>query len=275
MAQNQSITEEITGLREENRRLRERLEDFQHLQRVLETVISTLQVDEVLRNIVEETSRICQADEGAIILFDPSGEGEAKTLIRQEVGTRTRLNHHLNSLLAGWVMHHRQPLLTADLAKTFGDHLPSRRYEGVGSALGVPLMIRGELIGCLNLIRYIGKSPLGERERQLILLLTPTFAQFIRHARLHDELFAETHRLRHEVQEKYAVHGIIGRSAAMQEVFALLERVIPTQARVLIQGESGTGKELIARVIHYSGPRKKGPFVAVDCGAIPANLLEA
>jgi transcriptional regulator with PAS, ATPase and Fis domain len=61
----------------------------------------------------------------------------------------------------------------------------------------------------------------------------------------------------------------------MQEVFALMERVIPTEGRVLLEGESGTGKELFARVIHYGGPRAAAPFVAVDCGALPANLLES
>ncbi|MFQ6003533.1 MAG: sigma-54 interaction domain-containing protein, partial [Candidatus Zixiibacteriota bacterium] len=75
--------------------------------------------------------------------------------------------------------------------------------------------------------------------------------------------------------EKYAFHGIIGNSPKMQEVFTLLERVIPTEGRVLLEGESGTGKELIARVLHYGGPRKDGPFVAVDCGALPASLLES
>jgi two-component system response regulator AtoC len=61
----------------------------------------------------------------------------------------------------------------------------------------------------------------------------------------------------------------------MQGVFSLLRQVMPTDVRVLISGESGTGKECIARAIHDGGPRQDGPFVAVDCGALPANLLES
>ena len=61
----------------------------------------------------------------------------------------------------------------------------------------------------------------------------------------------------------------------MQKLFGLLDKVIPTDARILIEGESGTGKELIARAIHYNGPRKKGRFVAIDCGTLPENLLES
>ncbi|MCG8605147.1 sigma-54 dependent transcriptional regulator, partial [bacterium] len=68
---------------------------------------------------------------------------------------------------------------------------------------------------------------------------------------------------------------IIGRGAEMERVFKLLEKIIPTDIRVLIHGESGTGKELIARAIHFNGPRKKGHFVAIDCGALPENLLES
>jgi len=69
--------------------------------------------------------------------------------------------------------------------------------------------------------------------------------------------------------------GILGHSAKMQSVFSLLRQVMPTDVRVLISGESGTGKECIARAIHDGGPRKNGPFVAVDCGALPASLLES
>ena len=61
----------------------------------------------------------------------------------------------------------------------------------------------------------------------------------------------------------------------MQEVSRLVERVLNTTATVLLTGESGTGKELIARVLHYQGPRAKGPFIAVNCAAIPETLLEA
>src|SRR5262245_45478596 len=74
---------------------------------------------------------------------------------------------------------------------------------------------------------------------------------------------------------KTAFQNIIGCSPKMMEVFALLERIIPGEARILIEGESGTGKELIARTIHCHGPRRHKKFIAVDCGALPENLLES
>lgn len=69
--------------------------------------------------------------------------------------------------------------------------------------------------------------------------------------------------------------GMIGRSDAMEQVFALLARVLHTDVPVLVTGETGTGKELVASALHQHGPRRKGPFVAVNCAAIPATLLEA
>ncbi len=68
---------------------------------------------------------------------------------------------------------------------------------------------------------------------------------------------------------------LAGASPAMQEVFRLIERVGPTEASVLLTGESGSGKELAARSIHDASPRRNGPFIAINCGAIPAGLIEA
>jgi DNA-binding NtrC family response regulator len=73
----------------------------------------------------------------------------------------------------------------------------------------------------------------------------------------------------------WGVASLLGASAAMQQVFRLIERVAPTEAAVLLTGESGTGKELAAQSIHERSPRRDGPFVAINCGAIPAGLIEA
>jgi DNA-binding NtrC family response regulator len=68
---------------------------------------------------------------------------------------------------------------------------------------------------------------------------------------------------------------LVGESLAMREVFAVLERVATTDATVLVEGETGTGKELVARALHDASTRRRGPFVAVDCGALPESLLES
>ena len=88
-------------------------------------------------------------------------------------------------------------------------------------------------------------------------------------------LRSENAYLRSQLEERYQFEGVIGRSRAMQPLFAMLETVARTPSTVLVTGETGTGKEVIAKAIHHNSPRKAHRFVAVNCGAIPETLLEA
>lgn len=88
-------------------------------------------------------------------------------------------------------------------------------------------------------------------------------------------LVAENLYLRQQLRGKYKFDNIIGNSPAIQPVFSRMEKILHTDSTVLILGESGTGKELVARAIHFNGTRKDKPFIAINCGAIPAELLES
>jgi DNA-binding NtrC family response regulator len=88
-------------------------------------------------------------------------------------------------------------------------------------------------------------------------------------------LIAENLYLRQQLRGKYKFANIIGNSPAIQQVFSRMERILQTDSTVLILGASGTGKELVARAIHFNGPRKDKAFTAINCGAIPADLLES
>jgi DNA-binding NtrC family response regulator len=85
----------------------------------------------------------------------------------------------------------------------------------------------------------------------------------------------EVTRLKKEVEARYHFHHLIGKSPSMQKIYDFIERISDTSSNVLITGESGTGKELVAKAIHYNGVRKEGPFIAVNCAAIPEPLLES
>ncbi len=89
------------------------------------------------------------------------------------------------------------------------------------------------------------------------------------------KLEVENIRLRQEINALYSLDNIIGASKEMQKVFKLIATVASTGSTVLITGESGTGKELVARAIHYNSARKEQPFMVVDCGTIPENLMES
>jgi two-component system response regulator PilR (NtrC family) len=89
------------------------------------------------------------------------------------------------------------------------------------------------------------------------------------------DLRRENLQLKKELGERYSFANIIGKSKPMQEVYDLIEKVAASKVNVLVTGESGTGKELVAKAIHYNSDRHDKPFVAINCGAIPENLLES
>jgi two-component system response regulator HydG len=94
-------------------------------------------------------------------------------------------------------------------------------------------------------------------------------------AKEHAKLSAEVRRLKHQIGESHNAKDLIGSSPAMRQVHELIRRVGGSDASVLIQGETGTGKELVARAVHAASPRSGGPFVALNCAAVPPALLES
>lgn len=97
----------------------------------------------------------------------------------------------------------------------------------------------------------------------------------LRKAEERERLRRENQRLRQQVEKQYQFANIIGKSPKMQEIFRKIEKIRDYKTTVLIQGESGTGKELVAHAIHYTGNRKDFPFMPVNCGAIPHDLMES
>ncbi|MGL1931625.1 MAG: sigma-54 dependent transcriptional regulator [Desulfotalea sp.] len=91
----------------------------------------------------------------------------------------------------------------------------------------------------------------------------------------HYSLVNENKRLRSQLKTEDNFSGIVGKNPKMQKIYQLIKKVSPTPASVLISGESGTGKELIARAVHNNSPREELPFIAVNCAALSANLLES
>jgi DNA-binding NtrC family response regulator len=97
----------------------------------------------------------------------------------------------------------------------------------------------------------------------------------VKNAMEHRYLVEENRRLKNSLRERYSFQNIIGKSTGMQQVFDLISQVAPRRSTVLVQGESGTGKELVAKAIHAASGRADGPFIAINCGNIPSDLLES
>ncbi|HEX3747269.1 MAG TPA: sigma-54 dependent transcriptional regulator [Bryobacteraceae bacterium] len=97
----------------------------------------------------------------------------------------------------------------------------------------------------------------------------------IRRAGSHAGLLADKRNLERQLSYKGSLGQLVGTSPKMQEIFSLLQQAAPSKACVLITGESGTGKELVARTVHALSPRRQGPFIAINCAALPESLIES
>jgi transcriptional regulator with GAF, ATPase, and Fis domain/tetratricopeptide (TPR) repeat protein len=215
----------------------------------------------------------------------PEGEGPSQSIVRR-------------------TLEREEPILTTDAQ---GDP----RFAGQGSVhalrlksvLSVPVLSPSGVLGVLYVDCRVQRGRFSEAERSLLLAFSDQLALAIGNARLHQELerknaevarqkhaveqlsrgqAREIERLKREVQTqrqslelRYDYSQIVGRGPAMRAVLERLDRVVDAEASVLILGESGTGKELVARAIHWNGPRKSGPFLGINCAALPEALLES
>lgn len=146
----------------------------------------------------------------------------------------------------------------------------SQKKAGIEFYAGLPLKSKGKVIGVLCVIAYTPVTP-DEDLVDILRAATMPISLAIENARLFESTKKDA-----EARLRYcSFEGIIGNSPKMKEVLSFVRKVTDAPSGILIYGESGTGKELIARAIHYNSIRKDKPFIAVNCAAIPENLLES
>jgi Nif-specific regulatory protein len=147
------------------------------------------------------------------------------------------------------------------------------------SFICVPIKKGNQVIGALSVDRPYEKGYALKDGEQLLSVVATMIAQHVINLetiRREKELLRdENKRLRNELENKYRITNIVGNSNKMREVYQMISQVCRSNATVLVRGESGTGKELVANSVHYNSNRAKGPFVKVNCAAIPANLIES
>jgi Nif-specific regulatory protein len=141
----------------------------------------------------------------------------------------------------------------------------------------VPVRTAGEVLGSLGMDRPAGSDLIREMEILSIIAAMIAEAVQLHRARMEEQaaLQEENSRLRGELEERYRPENIIGNSRPMLGLFSLLKKIYGKDTSVLILGESGTGKELVARALHYHGPRALKPFMGFNCAAIPETMAES
>ncbi len=170
----------------------------------------------------------------------------------------------------------RQPLIVSDALKdTMFGRSESVMNLQLASVMCAPLIARGELLGLI----YVGNDSVrglfAEASLDVLTIFAGQASLLLQNAMLLEQLRSDKGELEEQLHEK-SFGEIVGTSPSLVEVFSKVEKVAATDISVLITGETGTGKELIARELHPSAAnRKDGPFVVVNCGAIPENLMES
>lgn len=252
--------------------LKRRVKELETLNRLAQIISSTMDVNQILKIIIEEAINLASAEQGSVMIVDEESPRGMRTLVRGRREEREPV-YRLATQITGWIIKNKKPLLSKDIRK-------DSRFKGLRlvslpfrSVLSVPLKVGKEIIGSINLMNREGEF--SEDDMRLLSIIASQSAQVVQNARSHEKLSEENVYLRREVEHRYKLAQVIGKSPAMQKVFELLDKVIPGEANVFLEGETGTGKELIARTIHYNGPRRSGKFIAVDCGAIPESLMES
>ncbi|HZQ22784.1 MAG TPA: sigma 54-interacting transcriptional regulator [Terriglobales bacterium] len=229
------------------------------------------ELDELQQQILNLTFEIAPAERGAILLEGTQSEKFSSIFARNRVSEDPR-PVRVSRTIARQVLEQGVAILGSDVPSSGGyKQVESLIVSHVRSFLCVPMTVFQNVIGCIYLDATDPKNRLDEDHMELVTAIAGISAVALDNAKRLQWLEEENERLNAEVNLQ---HSMVGESQKMKEVYQVLSRVAPTESTVLIGGESGTGKELAARAIHRSSPRAAKPFVAINCAAIPENLLE-
>ncbi len=229
---------------------------------------------DLLNSLMDLVIQITSADKGFLILME-GGQLDvkvARNLKRENIADAVS---QLSDAIIAKVVRLKRPIIISD-AMSDAEFSSSMSVMSLrlSSVMCVPLLERGDLIGLI----YVGNDSVAhlfeERTLQVLTIFAAQASLIIRNALLVNELKLDNKQLSEKL-EQLRFGSLIGSSPAIQEVFKKVDKISSTDISVLITGETGTGKELIAREVHLRSTRDKGPFISINCGAIPETLLES
>ena len=250
------------------------LDAYTKLYEFSERLIHQRDLTELLDALMDAVIEITNADKGFLVLLegDTIDVKVARNLNRENIADAVS---QLSDSIIAKVVRSRKPVIVSDAMRD--DEFAAAKSVmqlKVSSVICVPLLDRGRLLGLI----YVGNDSIRDLFQQDTLRILTVFSSqaslIVANALLLNELRVDNKRLSDRL-EQYRFGEIVGTSPPMQQVFRKVEKIAATDISVLITGETGTGKELIAREVHNRSPRAGKPFITINCGAIPENLLES
>ncbi len=229
---------------------------------------------QLLEALMDHVIEITNADKGFLILMegDTLDIKVARNLKRENIADAVS---QLSDSIIAKVVHLRRPVIISDaMHDSEFAAAKSVLQLRLTSVICVPLLDRGRLLGLI----YVGNDSIvdlfQEQTMNVLTVFSSQASLIVANALLLDELRVDNRKLSERL-ELFRFGEIVGTSPVMQQVFRRVEKIAPTDISVMITGETGTGKELIAREIHTRSSRNGKPFITINCGAIPENLLES
>jgi Nif-specific regulatory protein len=252
---------------------RERIQTFYKLAELLNSIWDT---DELLAKALELVIELLNAERGAIILYfekDKTFELKISKGIEPETSQDAIA---ISRRVLKDVVESDSPLIVGD-ATSDPQFAESRSVimHNILSILCVPLKTKDRLIGTVYLDHRSLPAVFSTDDIDFLKAFASLIAAAIEKSELYVKANEELFQLKGALHKSYHYPHIIGNSPKMQEIFNVVEKVANSKTSVLICGENGSGKELIAHLIHARSQRRKGPFVRVNCAALPETLLES
>ena len=249
-------------------------------------IVTQLSRDELWTSIAAALRRVVPFDRLALSQYDPK---DRQLRIVTYAGPYQREDYtpvgrelKLDDSPAGLAFTSGKYVLRRDLEQDRVTASEERAYgHGFRSICALPLVVRGERIGAMT-VGSLEREKYSEADAEFLMEVASQIAIAIQNMSAYEETQALKARfeadavyLQEEIKSEHNFEEIIGQSAPLRRLLKQLEQVAPTDATVLIRGETGTGKELLARALHNHSKRKNRPLVKVNCGAIPAGLVES
>ncbi|MGA3239755.1 MAG: sigma 54-interacting transcriptional regulator [Bryobacteraceae bacterium] len=255
--------------------------NFADILAICQRINSERDLGALLDLIAREATKLLDCDRASIFLLD----GERRELwSKVALGSDEILRFDAASGIAGAAVTSGRVINVLD---AYSD---PRFYTGIDSQTGyrtrtiLAVPLRNQFGAILGAFETLNKRSgvFNRQDEESLLTLASHVAIAIETAQLigelrrsQDELVEQNTHLWRQVEGRYNSHGIIGTSARIQQVVRLIERIRDSVVNVLITGESGTGKEMAAKAIHFTSPRARKPFVALNCAALPETLVES
>ncbi len=232
----------------------------------------------LLTHIIESATRLTEGEASSLVLKNPE---DGKLYFEIALGPKGRdvkkFSLNPGEGIAGWVAAHSQSLIVNDVetdSRFYGEISKSIGFPTY-SILAVPMVVRDNCVGVIEIINKKDKKYFTQEDLQWLEIFAVQAAIAIENARYLERAREEIGYLREQIDIDKGYHVLVSASPLIQEKLELIERVAPTDSSVLILGESGVGKELFAEQLHLRSGRRKGPFVRVNCAALPEGLLES